>query len=194
MQIKKDSVKQSLLDSAAKHFKTSGFEKASIRDIVKDADTTIGNFYNYFENKDAIFLALTEDLYQDFVTLIDHHGLDDREMVIESNDLEVWRKAIIDLMTPLLVKLDETFLLLVENENSQFDGFKERLITLLSGHFTEHIAEFSPEYLYPNLGRLIGIGLLSSICEVIRTEKDTQKRIDLIVELIIYFSVGILGL
>jgi len=194
MQIKKDSVKQSLLDSAAKHFKTSGFEKASIRDIVKDAGTTIGNFYNYFENKDAIFLALTEDLYQDFVTLIDHHGLDDREMVIESNDLEVWRKAIIDLMTPLLVKLDETFLLLVENENSQFGGFKERLISLLSGHFTEHITEFSPEYKYPNLGRLIGIGLLSSICEVIRTEKDTQKRIDLIVELIIYFSVGILGL
>ena len=33
----------------------NGFKNASLRQIVKDAGTTIGNFYNYFENKEALF-------------------------------------------------------------------------------------------------------------------------------------------
>ncbi len=191
MQIKKDEVRQQLLDAAAGQFLLNGYEQASIRGIVNDAGTTIGNFYNYFESKEAIFSALTEDVYQLFAGLMDHHSMDNRDELLESRDIDVWRQSVLDLMYPLLSRLDETFLLLMENENTRYGDLKQRLLDLLSEHFHHHLAEFAPEYRYPQLGRIAANGLLTGICETIRIEKNPDTRISLITELILFFAVGI---
>ncbi len=67
MQTKKDHVKDSLLDAACAEFLDKGFEKSSIRRIVKSAGTTIGNFYNYFESKEQIFSHLVDEIYHGFI-------------------------------------------------------------------------------------------------------------------------------
>ena len=61
MQIKKDTMKNALLASAENQFLLKGFDKASLRQIVKEAGTTIGNFYNYFDKKLSPYQAIQEE-------------------------------------------------------------------------------------------------------------------------------------
>ncbi len=49
---------ENLLLRAKKHFLQVGFERASIREICKDASVTNGAFYNHFEDKEALFGSL----------------------------------------------------------------------------------------------------------------------------------------
>jgi AcrR family transcriptional regulator len=49
-----------ILDAARSVFAEQGYDGASVRDIVRRTDLASGTFYNYFPDKDAIFVALIE--------------------------------------------------------------------------------------------------------------------------------------
>lgn len=51
---------QNILTAAKTEFLQKGFQKASLRNIVKNAGVTTGAFYGYFSNKEALFSALVE--------------------------------------------------------------------------------------------------------------------------------------
>ena len=50
-----------ILDAARMVFADLGYEGASVRDIIRHTDLASGTFYNYFPDKDAIFVALIEE-------------------------------------------------------------------------------------------------------------------------------------
>jgi AcrR family transcriptional regulator len=50
-----------ILDAARTVFAEQGYEGASVRDIIRGTDLASGTFYNYFPDKDAIFVALIEE-------------------------------------------------------------------------------------------------------------------------------------
>ncbi len=47
-----------ILDAARQAFAEQGYEGVGVRDIVRRTDLASGTFYNYFVDKDAVFLAL----------------------------------------------------------------------------------------------------------------------------------------
>lgn len=47
-----------ILDAARQVFAEHGYEGAAVRDIIRRTDLASGTFYNYFPDKDAIFVAL----------------------------------------------------------------------------------------------------------------------------------------
>ena len=59
MQVKKDEVKEKILDSARREFLNLGYVDASLRTIAENEGLTKGAIYSYFENKEAIFCELT---------------------------------------------------------------------------------------------------------------------------------------
>ena len=50
-----------ILDAARDVFAEQGYEAASVRDIIRRTDLASGTFYNYFHDKDAIFVALIDE-------------------------------------------------------------------------------------------------------------------------------------
>jgi AcrR family transcriptional regulator len=50
-----------ILDAAREVFAELGYEAAGVRDIIRRTDLASGTFYNYFPDKDAIFVALIEE-------------------------------------------------------------------------------------------------------------------------------------
>lgn len=66
MQILKEEVRERILDASARIFVQKGIEKATIRDIAKEADASTGNIYRYFESKDMIVTRLMKDLENSF--------------------------------------------------------------------------------------------------------------------------------
>jgi AcrR family transcriptional regulator len=51
-----------LLAAAHRVFATLGFDAASVRDIVRATDLSVGTFYQYFRDKDEVFAAVVEDV------------------------------------------------------------------------------------------------------------------------------------
>ena len=61
MQTKKDEIRKTILEAAQKEFLIHGYEGASMRTIAKKANTTLGNIYHYYENKEAILEELMRE-------------------------------------------------------------------------------------------------------------------------------------
>ena len=53
-----------ILAAARARFLTHGVDGASLRDIARDARTSIGMVYYYFPTKDALFMAVVEEVYK----------------------------------------------------------------------------------------------------------------------------------
>src|SRR3954464_1009840 len=51
-----------LLEAARKVFAEKGYGAATARDIVRETDLATGTFYNYFEDKQAVFIALLDEM------------------------------------------------------------------------------------------------------------------------------------
>lgn len=58
MQVLKDDMRTRILESASKNFAVYGFNQASMRKISSDAEMTVGNLYNYYLDKEALFDAV----------------------------------------------------------------------------------------------------------------------------------------
>ncbi len=51
-------MKENILSSARKLFLENGYSKTTLKDIVKDANTSIGNCYFYYKNKETILAEI----------------------------------------------------------------------------------------------------------------------------------------
>src|SRR3954454_20117722 len=51
-----------LLEAARKVFAENSYAEATARDIVRETDLATGTFYNYFDDKQDVFMALLEEM------------------------------------------------------------------------------------------------------------------------------------
>jgi AcrR family transcriptional regulator len=58
---KKDAKRTAMMQAAVQIFSERGYQAATIRDIVKEADVSIGTFYFYFPDKETLFVHLYEE-------------------------------------------------------------------------------------------------------------------------------------
>ena len=58
MQYTKGSVRARILAAAEREFDEQGYAGASMRSIVRRAETSLGNIYRYYPNKEALFLSI----------------------------------------------------------------------------------------------------------------------------------------
>ncbi|MEN8906429.1 MAG: TetR/AcrR family transcriptional regulator [Clostridiales bacterium] len=90
MQIKKEEIKEAILNAGEDEFFEKGYDKASIRSIVMRAHTTIGNFYNYYNSKEALYNELVYDIYHQMSHLIKHHkSLESIDQLKELEELRI---------------------------------------------------------------------------------------------------------
>ena len=57
MQYRKETVARQILDSAMVEFDEKGYSDASVRAIAERADTSVGNVYRYFRNKEELYVS-----------------------------------------------------------------------------------------------------------------------------------------
>jgi len=196
MQIKKEEVKERILQAAEAEFLELGYEKASIRRIIKSAKTTIGNFYNYFEGKEAVFTELIEEVYNMFIYVIEnHHKWNCDNSLWESQDVNVWRVGLLQLIKPMMPKLDNRFLLLMDcSKGTKYETAKDKLIDVLTKHFIEHIEEFSLDYPHADIGPILSKQLISGMVESLRSTDNIDKRSELLIEQVLFFAIGTMGI
>lgn len=53
--------RQAILDAAREVFAELGYETATVRDIIRRTELSVGAFYNYFRSREEVFEALADD-------------------------------------------------------------------------------------------------------------------------------------
>lgn len=134
--------KTGIEDAAKELLIKQGFHATSMRDIAKRADVSLGNVYNYFETKEAIF----ESIINRYLIVIDQKLKDILESIDEPLDPKDMRK--LGEMIGEMVDQHQDFWLLMyidvlEFQNrhfrKMFEGLAERFRRLFEDKFASAI-------------------------------------------------------
>jgi len=69
-QVLKEEVKNRIISSAVKVFKKDNYRKASMNEIAKYAEVSVGNIYRYFDNKKKLYDYIVKDIYKKLADVI----------------------------------------------------------------------------------------------------------------------------
>lgn len=196
MQIKKEEVRMALLDAAEKEFFDKGFKNASLRKIIKAAGTTIGNFYNYFDSKEAIYEALVEGEYNKFVYFIEHHDEINRpDYLWEIADVRKWRSVMFEFIEAYIPPFSNRFVLLIEgSEGTRFEKTRDILLQVLTEHFLSHMEEFGHSHVHPEMAEIIAIQFIEGFLFILKNYKEETIRKKLITEHFLFHIIGSMSL
>lgn len=196
MQIKKEEVRMALLNAAEQEFLSKGFNNASLRKIIKAAGTTIGNFYNYFDSKEAIYEALVEEEYNKFVYFIEHHDEINRpDYLWDVTDIRKWRSVLFELIEEYIPHFSNRFVLLIEgSEGTRYEKTREMLLNILREHFVSHMEEFGRSNVHPEMAEIIAIQFIEGFLFILKNYTEETMRKKLITEHLLFHFMGSMSL
>jgi len=122
---------ENLLDCAKKHFLDYGYERASIREICKDAHVTNGAFYNHFEDKEALFGALVEPVVQTVTEIYSDSVVRHFELVRADELKQLWKlseNTICRIIEYVYEYFDVFKLLLMQSAGTKYASFLDDVV------------------------------------------------------------------
>jgi AcrR family transcriptional regulator len=154
---------------------------------VKNAGTTIGNFYNYFPNKEDLFEELVKQDYDMFTGMIhDHGGIEKPNYLWDVPDIGIWRKNLTEFAENLIPSLSDGFVLLMKcSGGTKFENTRDEFITISKEHFLEHTRKTELGNIYEEIAEIIAEQLLNAIVMILKKYKDSNMRKKLITEYIL---------
>lgn len=138
MQIKKEDIKQNIVDTALNEFLKKGYDDASMRTIAKKANTTVGNIYHYFPSKEAILDEILEPAILDLDKMIEEH----LSLKIKINDVN----EILDILDndkledyQLHQILKKEFIILFEIKEGKYADYRDFWMDKFQQHVAWHL-------------------------------------------------------
>lgn len=150
MQTKKDNIRKNVLKIAREEFFNKGFKDASMRTIAKKAGVGLSNIYNYFQNKDEIFLEVLSPLMKALEKMmIEHNSSDNLTLDIFYSEEYFVRqtKQFVDLIVTFK---DELKLLLFQSYGSSLENFRDKYTDLHTEIGLEYIQKMKEKYPHVN--------------------------------------------
>lgn len=127
MQVLKDEMKNRIYEAAVAEFRENGYKNSSMRSIARMSGMTAGNLYRYFKNKDELFYAVVNPVYEIIVRMINcrsHEAKDDD-----------FRAALIDdLVKVFSVYRNELLILIEGSEGTVYENVSETVIEMFENH------------------------------------------------------------
>lgn len=197
MQYKKDIVKKKLLSAGEDEFFEYGFEGSSIRRIVKNAGTTIGNFYNYFKNKEELFKEVVGDEMDGFNEFITGHpGNEEHDYLWDEADPSVWVRALSDQTDIFISVFNRKFYILAAcSTGTEFDSSRDKMIGYIRNHLMGHVVERGKNI--PELEKTADVlanQFLDGILYILKNNSCEKTVEDLVRNHMLFFFMGMLGL
>lgn len=196
MQIKKENIENMLLASAKKEFLVHGFKDASVRRIAANAGTTIGNFYNYFESKEAIFERLVEPEYRSFLHLMENHDrIEEPDWIWETKDMSAWRNGLLELIKSVMPVFTDGFLIMLEHSaGTKYAVIKEKLVAMAAAEFQKHYDEQGIHWADPELTDLLARQFIGGIIWILTKYQSEEKRQSMLAEHFLFYITGVMAL
>lgn len=196
MQKQKPEIEAIILEKAELEFYQFGFEKASLRHIIKAAGVSIGNFYNYFESKSDLFNRIVKDEYVGFNKFLNNHeSVENPLEIIQSLNANNIKEIIGSVIRRIMPEFNRRFVILAEADKaSGYEHARQQILDSIAEHLDEH-------YTAMNLVRnkeftkLLAAQFLDGMLSIIKTNIDNkEKRNELLSDFFQFYFSGVMGL
>ena len=189
---------ENLLFCAQKHFLEYGFERASIREICKDAHVTNGAFYNHFDDKEALFGALVESVVQE-VKAIYEASVNEHMELAKTDDLKSLWKLSEETLSVIIEYIYEHFdvfrLLLMRAEGTRYSSFLDDVVCLETRVTLKFFAElksrgFQVRELAEEEWHILLHAYFASLAEVVMHNFPKEAALKYVHTLVSFFNSG----
>ena len=189
---------ENLLLCAQKHFLEYGFERASIREICKDAHVTNGAFYNHFDDKEALFGALVEPVVQE-VKAIYEASVNEHMELAQTDDLKSLWKLSEETLSVIIEYIYEHFdvfrLLLMRAEGTRYSSFLDDVVCLETRVTLKFFAElksrgFQVRELAEEEWHILLHAYFASLAEVVMHNFPKEAALKYVHTLVSFFNSG----
>ena len=126
-----DKTHEAILESAMMHFAQEGFQRASIRQVCRDAGVTNGAFYAHFDSKDDMFRALVEPTVNGLQEVYAGESASYAEVHSAEEILPVMQQALCSDQTMvhyIYEHADAFRLLLTASSGTSYEDFREKVV------------------------------------------------------------------
>lgn len=173
MQTKKEEIRQTILTAAQREFLIHGYEGSSMRTIAKKANTTIGNIYHYFPNKEAILEVLLEEPIQSIHKVIENH-VAEQKRIYSYDELKDALDNIEDIMddSDLYYLMDERLLILFDLKTTRFVEIREWFVQACKKHLAWHMGMEDSDSAYVDI---ITDMFIASVRHVLLEHKNVEQ-------------------
>ena len=137
MQYTKEAVRCKILEAAEQEFDEQGYAGASMRSIVRRAETSLGNFYRYYPNKEALFLTIVEPVLEQCINQTGNL------FVVTLSEVE--RNA--PLMVDFVAEHSRVFRILQSGPPEHYAAFLDRFTLRISQALERYAAARCPQAL-----------------------------------------------
>jgi len=139
MQILKREIRERIQQVATAEFLRYGYQDVTMRDIAKKSSISVGNLYNYYENKEDLFDSLTGTSHRYLKQLlreVNKHGPESGVANTEFTESMVLKIA------QLLKKHRIGFLLMIDkSQGTKYHDLKDKVIAVLLRHFEQELVD-----------------------------------------------------
>ncbi len=109
-QVLKEEVKNRIIDSAIRVFKKDNYRKASMNEIAKYADVSVGNIYRYFDNKKKLYDYIVKDIYSKLTEILEF--CQDKD-----DDIDLMFENCINEFVNMYSKDKDVFIILINSDD-----------------------------------------------------------------------------
>ena len=144
-QILKDGLRQAIISSATEEFLNNGYENASMRNIARKANMTVGNIYRYFDSKEDIHRHIVAETLDEINSLLktltsNSVSMETRVFTLKANidDLKELMNKFSERLVEIYIKHSDEFnILMMHSELSEelTNWFSMAIRSLIEQHY-----------------------------------------------------------
>ena len=193
-----EGVHEKLLECAKEEFLVNGFERASIRTIAKNANTSTNSIYVRFADKENLYRCLVEPVIEGFLVLLDSmfsgfssmSGEKQKENVYTSSDSGFDR-----IISYIYDNFDLFKILIMSGEVNIYQEFLHRVVDLDVACTTKYLTitnndAMSCGRLNDNLAHILSVAFYSGFFEIIIHDMPKDESISNIARLRNFYKRG----
>lgn len=187
MQYLKEEVRNNIIKEALKEFKEKGYMGASIRVIAKNSNTSVGNLYKYFDNKEALYENIIGSFYNRLMDYISQF----HKVEINHKAEEIFYGLLDNIMEIFMENSTELSILLNKSQGSKYENCKSVFVDFITRIVTETMKyELSLKGLRLKdnfIIYLVSHSLVESISIILEEKEDGEEVKKLILNMISIF-------
>ncbi len=187
MQVKKDDIKEKILNSARREFLKHGYDGASLRVIAEKEELTKGAIYSYFKNKDSLFCELAAEAINYITASFEEDDFYDNLLDDSFTPLEQTIQYFRSCTQAVLDNYSSFKLLLFCAAGSSLQNYKEEIVEIYTKNFYKLCSLINhSELLYEGFFSAMTIHSLASVyvslLEEIVLNGPNRKEVNVYVE------------
>ena len=193
MQYLKDEVRKKIAEEALKEFTLKGYEGASVRNIAKNSNKSVGNLYKYFNSKEDLFEKVIGAVYHRLIVYIQRFD------TVELNEKAefIFYQLVEEIMEIFNESSAEISILLNQSKGSKYENCKSIFVDFTTRIVTERMKyelSIKGKRLRDNFSiYLVSNSLVESIAIIVKQRQDGAEVRRLILNIIDIFLTDIIN-